>query len=110
MTLAGLALVQVLGYLFHDPVLTDRGFLTDPKTMLKGFVIAGLIGGGFIFLFGFVGVYARAEGLSGNPSLAVPASFGITMLLVVNAIMMTSAGSILLWTFASTAKLTARDW
>jgi len=109
-TFAGLALVQVLSYPFHDPVLTDRGFLTDPKTMLKGFVIAGIIGGAFIFLFGFVGIYARSEGLSGNPSLAVPASFGITMLLVVNAIMMTSAGSTLDSTFASTAKLTARDW
>lgn len=31
-TFAGLALVQVLSYPFHDPVLTDRGFLTDPKT------------------------------------------------------------------------------
>ncbi len=78
--------------------------------MLKGFVIAGVISGGFIFLFGFVGIYARSEGLSGNPSLAVPASLGITMLLVVNAIMMTSAGSTLDSTFASTAKMTARDW
>jgi len=109
-TFAGLALVQAFSYPFHDPVLTDRGFITSPKVMLKGFILAGLIGGSFIFLFGFVGIYGRLEGLSGNPSLVVPASFGITMLLIVNAIMMASAGSTLDSTFASTAKLTARDW
>ena len=109
-TFAGLAFVQVFSYPFHDPVLTDRAFITDPKTMLKGFVLAGLIGGGFIFLFGFIGIYGKLEGLSGNPSLTVPAGFGVVMLLIVNAIMMTSAGSTLDSTFASTAKLTARDW
>jgi len=109
-TFAGLALVQAFSYPFHDPVLTDRGFITSPRTMLKGFILAGLIGGSFIFLFGFVGIYGALEGLGGNPSLAVPASFGLTMLLIVNAIMMTSAGSTLDSTFASTAKLTARDW
>ncbi len=109
-TFAGLALVQAFSYPFHDPVLTDRGFITSPKVMLKGFILAGLIGGTFIFLFGFVGIYGRLEGIEGNPSLVVPASFGITMLLIVNAIMMTSAGSTLDSTFASTAKLTARDW
>ncbi|MFP6735536.1 MAG: hypothetical protein VB959_17095 [Rhodospirillales bacterium] len=109
-TFAGLAFVQVFSYPFHDPVLTDRAFITDPKTMLKGFILAGLIGGAFIFLFGFIGIYGKLEGLSGNPSLAVPAGFGGVMLLIVNAIMMTSAGSILDSTFASTAKLSARDW
>ncbi len=110
LTFAGLALVQALSYPFHDPVLTDRGFITSPKVMLKGFVLAGLIGGGFIFLFGFIGIYGRMEGLSTNPSLGVPAAFGLPMLLIVNAIMMTSAGSTLDSTFASTAKLSARDW
>jgi len=109
-TFAGLAFVQVFSYPFHDPVLTDRAFITDPKTMLKGFVLAGIIGGGFIFLFGFIGIYGKLEGLGGNPSLTVPAGFGVVMLLIVNAIMMTSAGSTLDSTFASTAKLSARDW
>jgi solute:Na+ symporter, SSS family len=109
-TFAGLALVQAFSYPFHDPVLTDRGFITSPKVMLKGFILAGFLGGGFIFLFGFVGIFGQLEDLGGNPSLAVPASFGITMLLIVNAIMMTSAGSTLDSTFASTAKLAARDF
>jgi solute:Na+ symporter, SSS family len=110
MTFAGLALVQVLSYGFHDPVLTDRAFITRPATMIKGFVLAGLIAGGFIFLFSGVGLYARTAGLDGDPSVAVPAAFGLPMLLVFNAMMLTSAGSTMDSTFASVAKLGARDW
>jgi hypothetical protein len=102
--------VQALSYPFHDPVLTDRAFVTDPKIMLKGFLLAGLIAGGFIFLFGFVGLSALDQGLSGNPVLSVPAALGLPLMLVVNAVMLTSAGSTLDSTFASTAKLSARDW
>ena len=110
LTFCGLALVQVLSYPFHDPVLTDRGFLTRPKVMLKGFVLAGLLAGGFILLFSTIGLYGRAIGLTGNMSVGVPASFGLPMLLVFNAIMLTSAGSTLDSTFSSAAKLSGRDW
>jgi hypothetical protein len=40
----------------------------------------------------------------------VPASLGLPVLLVFNAIMLTSAGSTLDSTFASAAKLAGRDW
>jgi SSS family solute:Na+ symporter len=110
LTFCGLALVQVLSYPFHDPVLTDRGFITSPRTMLKGFVLAGLIAGGFILLFSTIGLYGRAMGLSGNMTVGVPALFGLPVLLIFNAIMLTSAGSTLDSTFASTAKLAGRDW
>lgn len=109
-TFALLAFVQVLSYGFHDPVLTDRAFITRPRAMLKGFVLAGLLSGGFIILFSIVGLYARAAGLPGDPSIAVPGYFGLPMLLMFNAIMLTSGGSTLNATFASTAKLAARDW
>ena len=109
-TFAALAAVQVLSYPFHDPVLTDRAFLTEPKTMVKAFIAAGLLSGGFILLFSAVGLYARAEGLSGAATVAVPMAFGLPILLVFNAIMLTSAGSTLDSTFASTAKLAAIDW
>ena len=110
LTFCGLAFVQVLSYPFHDPVMTDRAFITSPKVMLKGFILAGLVSGGFIFLFSFVGLYARANGLEGQPTLAVPALLGLPMLLIFNAIMLTSAGSTLDSTFSSVAKLGARDW
>jgi SSS family solute:Na+ symporter len=110
LTFCALAAVQVLSYPFHDPVMTDRGFLTKPKVMVKGFLLAGLISGGFILLFSSVGLYARAFGLEGAPAVSVPASLGLPMLLIFNAIMLTSAGSTLDSTFASTAKLAAVDW
>jgi SSS family solute:Na+ symporter len=110
LTFCGLALVQVLSYPFHDPVMTDRAFITGPRTMVKAFIWAGLVSGGFILLFSTVGLYARAFGVEGSPSLNVPALFGLPMLLVFNAIMLTSAGSTLDSTFSSVAKLGARDW
>ena len=51
LTFCALAAVQVLSYPFHDPVLTDRGFISEPRDMLKSFIIAGVLSGGFIFLF-----------------------------------------------------------
>ncbi|MEB3229484.1 MAG: Na+/proline symporter [Leptolyngbyaceae bacterium] len=110
LTFCGLAFVQIFSYPFHDPVMTDRAFITSPKVMVKGFIWAGIISGGFIFLFSFVGLYARSFGVEGVPSLTVPALFGLPMLLVFNAIMLTSAGSTLDSTFSSVAKLGARDW
>ncbi|MFW6358399.1 MAG: hypothetical protein ACOC0N_04180 [Chroococcales cyanobacterium] len=110
LTFCGLAFIQIFSYPFHDPVLTDRAFITSPKTMLKGFILAGLISGGFIFLFSFVGLYALRFGIADKPTLAVPMLFGLPLLLVFNAIMLTSAGSTLDSTFSSTAKLAGRDW
>ena len=110
LTFCGLAFVQIFSYPFHDPVMTDRAFITGPKTMVKGFIWAGLISGGFIFLFSFVGLYARTFEVEGAPSYTVPALFGLPMLLIFNAIMLTSAGSTLDSTFSSVAKLGARDW
>ncbi len=110
LTFCGLAFVQIFSYPFHDPVMTDRAFITSPRVMFKGFILAGLVSGGFIFLSSFVGLYALANGVEGQPTLVVPALFGLPMLLVFNAIMLTSAGSTLDSTFSSVAKLTARDW
>jgi len=112
LTFCALACIQIFSYPFHDPVLTDRAFITSPGTMLKGFVISGLIGGGLIFLFGLIGLYGRHIGLpaAGDAVVAVPRSIGLSALLVFNAIMLSSAGSTLDSTFSSTAKLGARDW
>ena len=112
LTFFGLALVQCLSYPFHDPVLTDRAFVSSPGTMLRGFVVAALLGGGLIALFSVAGLYAIAQGINPEPSVAVavPQVIGVWMLLVFNGIMLTGAGSTLDSTFASTAKFSARDW
>lgn len=110
LTFCGLAFVQIFSYPFHDPVMTDRAFITSPRKMAKGFILAGLISGSFILLFSSVGLYALRFGVEGSPTLAVPILIGLPMMLVFNAIMLTSAGSTLDSTFSSVAKLTARDW
>ena len=110
LTFCALALAQILSYPFHDPVLTDRGFLNAPRKMLWSFLLAAIMSGGFIFLFSIVGVYARAFGLSGNPTLSVPASMGFGMMLLFNGVMLLSGGSTIDSAFTSVAKLAARDW
>lgn len=110
LTFCLLAFVQIFSYPFHDPVLTDRGFLNPPRDMLKSFLIAGVLSGGFIFLFSFIGVYGKAFGLPPNPSASVPAALGLTMMLVFNGIMLLSGGSTIDSTFTSVAKVAARDW
>lgn len=103
------AMLQSLSYPFHDPVLTDRGFISSPKVTLKAFLWATLIGFICIVLFSLVGVYARFEGMQGQAAVQVGQAFGIIVLLVVNIIMITSAASTLDSTFASFSKLVALD-
>ncbi len=105
-----LAFVQIFSYPFHDPVLTDRGFLNAPRKALQAFLLAGLLSGSFIFLFSLIGLYGRAFGLGGTPSVSVPASFGIPMLMLFNAIMLMTGGSTIDSAFTSVAKLAGRDW
>ncbi len=105
-----LAFVQIFSYPFHDPVLTDRGFLNSPGQALRAFGLAGVLSGSFIFLFSLVGLYGRALGLGNNPSVSVPASFGMPMLMLFNAIMLVSGGSTIDSAFTSAAKLAGRDW
>ncbi len=103
------ALVQCLSYPFHDPVLTDRGFISEEKSMLKSYLWASVIGFVCIVMFSFVGIYARESGLEGTATVAVAQSFGIIMLLVINFIMITSAASTLDSTFSSFSKLISVD-
>ncbi|MFZ2158900.1 MAG: hypothetical protein WAV72_22660 [Bradyrhizobium sp.] len=110
LTFCALAAVQILSYPFHDPVLTDRGFISKPRDMLKSFMIAGVLSGSFIFLFSIIGLYGKAYGLPANPSVTVPASFGLIMMLMFNGIMLLSGGSTIDSTFTSVAKLSALDW
>ncbi len=99
-------LLQSLSYPFHDPVLTDRGFISDRDTMLKSFLVAGTSAILCIGVFSFVGVYAYLGGLSiqGDAPPRVAQSLGVSVLLMMNVIMLTSAGSTLDSTFASLAR------
>lgn len=103
--------IQIFSYPFHDPVLTDRGFLTDEKEMLKAFAISGIGGFIVIVLFSFVGVYSKLEGmpLTDNIPAQVAMQIGPMMLLFMSIVMMTSAGSTLDSAFSSLSKLIAID-
>lgn len=103
------ALLQSFSYPFHDPVLTDRGFLSSPKITLKSFLWASGIGALCIVLFSVIGVYAQSQGMQGQAAVEVGKAFGVVILLVINFIMVTSAASTLDSTFSSFSKLLAID-
>ena len=105
------ALLQVLSYPFHDPVLTDRGFITREKTMLRAFIAAGILGFLAILAFSLVGVHARLEGMkvTSNVPAEVARGLGFAGFFAMVVVMITSAGSTLDSTFTSLSKLVARD-
>ncbi len=103
------AVLQSFSYPFHDPVLTDRGFLSSPKVTLKSFLWASILGGLCIILFSIIGVYAQSQGMQGQAAVEVGKAFGVVILLVINFIMITSAASTLDSSFSSFSKLLAID-
>ena len=103
------ALIQVFSYPFHDPVLTDRGFISPPKITLRSFLWASVIGIICMVLFSFVGIYARLEGLEGEAPVAVGKTLGTGIMLAMNFIMITSAASTLDSSFTSFSKLMVMD-
>ena len=105
------ALLQVLSYPFHDPVLTDRGFITEEKGMLRAYIVAGVLGFICIFAFSLVGVHARFDGLplGDNMPGAVARAFGVLPYLLMTAVMVVAAGSTLDSTFASVSKSVGQE-
>ncbi|AJR02532.1 SLC5/6 family protein [Siansivirga zeaxanthinifaciens] len=103
------AIIQSFSYPFHDPVLTDRAFISSPKVTRTSFLLASLLGAFSIVLFSVVGVYAQTQGLQGQVAVEVGKAFGVVILLVINFIMITSAASTLDSTFSSFSKLLAID-
>jgi Na+/proline symporter len=105
------ALLQVLSYPFHDPVLTDRGFITREKTMLRAMIAAGVLGFICIFAFSLVGVHAKLEGLPAGDNMpgAVAMAFGVIPYLLMTVVMIMAAGSTLDSTFSSVAKCVGQE-
>ncbi len=103
------ALLQSFSYPFHDPVLTDRGFISSPKITRSSFLWASFLGAICIILFSLVGVFAQQAGLEGQAAVEVAKKLGAILLLVINFIMVTSAASTLDSTFSSFSKLISID-
>ena len=104
-----LAMIQCFSYPFHDPVMTDRGFVTDAQTTRKAYLWSAVIGMICIILFSFVGIYGRMEGVSGQAPVEVAKLLGVPMMLIMNFIMITSAASTLDSTFSSFSKMVHLD-
>lgn len=105
------ALLQIFSYPFHDPVMTDRGFVTKPRKMLFAFFTAGILGVVFITLFSSLGVlnHLLAMDPGTNSTVDTARLLGTVPLLAVNVMMLTSAASTIDSTFSSTGKLIAVD-
>ena len=105
------AALQILSYPFHDPVLTDRGFITEEKRMLKAFAWSGALGFLCVLAFSLVGVHARLEGIavSDNVPAGVAGALGLGALVVMTVVMISAAGSTLDSTFSSLAKSIAQE-
>ncbi len=103
-----LAIVQSLSYPFHDPVLTDRAFITNPKTTRRSYIWAAILGMIFIVLFSLVGVSMRLSGHE-NELMGFAKGMGIPLFMVINLIMITSATSTLDSSFSSFSKLLVVD-
>lgn len=103
--------LQILSYGFHDPVLTDRGFITEEKTMLKAFIISGLLGFLAILIFSFIGIHANLTGMkaSSNVPAALGQTLGVAGYFAMVIVMVSAAGSTLDSTFSSLGKLTAKE-
>lgn len=102
-------LLQSLSYGFHDPVMTDRGFISPIKTTIRSFVLAGFIGGVCILLFSFLGVFGSVNGFGSGSLTQTAKLFGPILLLLINFIMIVSAASTLDSSFSSFSKLAAVD-
>jgi Na+/proline symporter len=103
--------LQIFSYPFHDPVLTDRGFISDEKTLRRSFLIAGVLGFFAILAFSLIGVHASLTGVaaSDNVPAALAKSSGVVALMVMTVVMVSAAGSTLDSTFSSLAKLAGRE-
>ena len=115
-TALGAALLQGFGsYPFHDPVLTDRTFLSTPRTMAAAFFVGGCVSIMFITLFSAIGILGDFLAdppigvvKNGSPAFVAKSLCGVTYGLM-NMIMMTSSLSTLDSTYTSCAKLVALE-
>lgn len=104
------ALLQVLSYPLHDPVMMDRGFLADRRTTRQSFLHACWISLVLIVAFGLLGVHAGLHRFDGEElTVTLERLMGPSTMLLVNIALVLSAISTLDSTLSSAAKLTVVD-
>lgn len=104
------ALLQVWSYPMHDPVMMDRGFLSDRDTTRRSFYHASWISILCILGFGLLGIFAGANATNGeNMNSALTRLLGEIPMLLFSASLVISAMSTLDSTLSSSAKLIVVD-
>ncbi|MGU9951578.1 MAG: sodium:solute symporter family transporter [Gammaproteobacteria bacterium WSBS_2016_MAG_OTU1] len=108
--LIAVAFMQIWSYPMHDPVMMDRGFLSDRKTTRRSFIHAGWLSFVCIFLFGLLGVFAGASAEEGEDMrAALTRLLGEWPMLLFSLSLIISAMSTLDSTLSSSAKLVVVD-
>jgi len=105
------ALLQVLSYPLHDPVMMDRGFLADRDTTRQSFLRAFAISALLILAFGVIGVHTGRFAADDGDFLTTldrrllggPAMFLVGLALVLSAVSTMDS------TFSSVSKLMVVD-
>lgn len=112
-TALGASLLQgCVSYPFHDAVLTDRAFLSRPRTMLASFLVGGSIAAMFIVLYSAIGIYGVFALDESNfyASAPVARSLGPTAFAFINLVMMTSSMSTIDSAYGSVSKLVGLEF
>jgi Na+/proline symporter len=104
------ALLQILSYPLHDPVMMDRGFLADRATTRRSFLHAFWISALCILAFGLLGVFAGLH-RAGDEVLLVTLErlLGAPAMLALGLALVVSAASTMDSTLSSAAKLAVVD-
>jgi Na+/proline symporter len=104
------ALLQVLSYPMHDPVMMDRGFIADRDTTKRSFLHAFWLSALCILAFGALGVFAGLNRVGDEVMLVTLARLmGDTAMLLLAAALVISAASTMDSTFSSASKLAVVD-
>lgn len=104
------ALLQVLSYPMHDPVMMDRGFIADRDTTRRSFLHAFWLSALCILAFGALGVFAGLNRVGDEVMLVTLARLmGDTAMLLLAAALVISAASTMDSTFSSASKLAVVD-
>ncbi len=104
------ALLQVLSYPLHDPVMMDRGFLADRRTTRRSFVHAFWISAALILAFGLVGVFTGLHaGDDGDFLTTVHRLLGGPAMFLIGLALVLSAISTMDSTLSSVSKLVVVD-
>ncbi len=104
------ALLQVLSYPLHDPVMMDRGFLADRNTTRRSFMHAFWVSALLILAFGLLGVFAGLQGGDDKDVLlTLQRLLGTPAMLLLGLALVISAASTLDSTLSSASKLMVVD-